>query len=138
MKVICRTEPGYEHMHVDCHPAPASEIPPPEVMVTSPLEGVRAMLNPASIGHFIRDNLLRWLPSPWPLGWDPASSCGYWCLLVRVSMRLSLQGDCSCNRFGCCCPRSHTGVNAIVLTPDNGSTSTDNLPRHRMVYRCAG
>ena len=58
-------------MHVDWRPA--ADIPPPEAMVTSPLEAVhvRVMLNPASIGHFMRDNLLALVSIPMSFGLDP-------------------------------------------------------------------
>ena len=42
-------------------------------MVTSPLEEVhvRVMLTPASIGHFMRDNLLALVSIPMSFGLDP-------------------------------------------------------------------
>ena len=73
-------------MHVDW-----STIPLTESMLTSPLEAVhvRTMLNPASIGHFMRDNLLALVTIPMTFGLDPRKFV--W-LQVRVSILLSFKG----------------------------------------------
>ena len=58
-------------MHVDWRPT--SDMPSPEAMLTSPLQAVhvRSMLNPSSIGHFMRDNLLALVTVPMNFGLDP-------------------------------------------------------------------
>lgn len=58
-------------MHVEWRPE--SQRPPVDTMMTSPLEAVhlRVMLNPASIGHFLRDNLLPLVSVPLNFGEDP-------------------------------------------------------------------
>lgn len=63
-------EEGEKHMHVDWRPA--SQMPPVDTVLTSPLEAVhlRVMLNPASIGHFLRDNLLPLVSVPQSFGED--------------------------------------------------------------------
>lgn len=62
---------GERHMHVDWRPV--SQAPPIDTLLTSPLEAVhlRVMLNPDSIGHFLRDNLLPLVSVPLSFGEDP-------------------------------------------------------------------
>ena len=58
-------------MHVDRRPV--SQAPRIDTLITSPLEAVhlRVMLNPASIGHFLRDNLLPLVSVPLSFREDP-------------------------------------------------------------------